>query len=262
VVRAIHRADQLVAAVELGERRPHIDARADERADGDQTDNDVGAAERHGARVRTKRAADGVLRIPGSFRVRTLSKYHPAMKPHIFFRRVHYWASIPIAVPLLIIICTGMLLQLKKNLSWVQPTEQRAKTGDPALALPRVLEISRGVTQAQIDGWDDISRVEVRPGRGIIKVVSANRTEIQIDAHNGAVVQVAHRRSDLIESIHDGSWFHPLAKLGVFFPVSIVLLGMLLTGTYLFFVPILAKRRRARRDDSHGKGQTAHIASM
>lgn len=170
------------------------------------------------------------------------------MKPHIFFRRVHYWASIPIAAPLLIVICTGILLQLKKNLPWVQPTEQRVKTGEPALALPQVLEIIRGVDQAAVTGWGDIARVEVRPARGIIKVVSANHTEIQIDAHNGDVLQVARRRSDIIESIHDGSWFHPMAKLGVFFPAALVLLGMLLTGVYLFFVPILAKRRRARRD--------------
>jgi uncharacterized iron-regulated membrane protein len=170
------------------------------------------------------------------------------MKPHIFFRRVHYWASIPIAIPLLIIICTGILLQLKKNLAWVQPTEQRVKTGEPTLGLPQVLEISRGVEQAAIGGWDDVARIEVRPARGIIKVVSANHTEIQLDAHNGAVLQVAHRRSDLIESIHDGSWFHPLAKLGLFLPAALVLLGMLLTGVDLFFVPILAKRRRARRE--------------
>lgn len=180
------------------------------------------------------------------------------MKPHIFFRRVHYWASIPIAIPLLIIICTGVLLQMKKNLTWVQPAEQRAKTGEPALALSQVLEISRGVPQAQIEGWDDVSRVEVRPGRGIIKVVSANRTEIQLDAHNGSVLQVAHRRSDLIESIHDGSWFHPLAKLGLFLPVALVLLGMLLTGVYLFFVPILAKRRRAKRESSGRAVHSSH----
>lgn len=78
------------------------------------------------------------------------------------------------------------------------------------------------------------------PGKGLLKVVSTNRCEIQLCASTGNLLQIAQRRSDLIESLHDGSWFHPAAKLWVFLPVGVVLLGLLLTGLYLFFVPILA----------------------
>ncbi len=169
------------------------------------------------------------------------------MKPHIFFRRVHYWASLPIAIPILIIVTTGLILQLKKSLPWVQPPEQRGQAAAPALTIPQILDISRVVPAAAIESWDDVYRVELRPSRNLIKVVSQNRTEIQIDAATGQVLQVAHRRSDLIESLHDGSWFHPLVKSWLFIPSAMVLLGLLLTGVYLFFVPILAKRRRARR---------------
>ena len=165
------------------------------------------------------------------------------MKLKILTRKIHYWASIAIAVPLLVIICTGLLLQLKKNLSWVQPVEQRGDGGALALSLPAILEIARSVPEAQVRDWSDIPRVELRPGRGLVKVVSANSTEIQIDAATGKVLQVAQRRSDLIESLHDGSWFHPRVKLLIFLPVGIVLLGLLLTGLYLFFLPIYAKRR-------------------
>ncbi|MCB9840897.1 MAG: PepSY domain-containing protein [Phycisphaeraceae bacterium] len=168
------------------------------------------------------------------------------MKPHILLRRVHYWASLPIAVPLLLVIATGLLLQFKKSLPWVQPAEQRA-AGEPALGLEQILEAAATVDAAAIDAWDDVYRVEYRPGRNLVKVVSNNRTEIQIDAATGAVLQVAPRRSDLIESLHDGSFFGDFAKTWLFTPAAIVLLGMLLTGVYLFFVPILAKRRRARR---------------
>lgn len=170
------------------------------------------------------------------------------MKPHILFRRVHYWASLPIAIPLLIIIATGLVLQFKKSLTWVQPPERRGVASEPTLSMPQILEISRGVPDAAIDSWDDVYRLELRPARGLVKVVADNRTEIQIDASTGEVLQVAARRSDMIEALHDGSFFHPLAKSWLFIPSGFVLLGLLLTGVYLFFVPILAKRRRAKRN--------------
>lgn len=37
------------------------------------------------------------------------------MKLHHLNRKVHYWASVFIAAPLLVIVCTGILLQVKKN---------------------------------------------------------------------------------------------------------------------------------------------------
>jgi hypothetical protein len=106
-----------------------------------------------------------------------------------------------------------------------------------------VLEIARSVPGAGIRDWADIPRLEVRPARELIKVVSANGTEVQIDAATGRVLQVARRRSDLIESLHDGSWFHPAAKRWVFLPAGIGLLGLAVTGVYLFLLPIAAKRR-------------------
>lgn len=169
------------------------------------------------------------------------------MKPHILLRRVHYWASLPITIPVLVIIATGLLLQFKKSVPWIQPPERRGQAAEPALSIPRILDISRTVPEAAIGTWDDVYRVEMRPSRGLVKVVAGNRTEIQIDATTGDILQVARRRSDLIESIHDGSWFHPLVKTWVFVPASLALLGMLLTGIYLFFVPIAAKRRRRAR---------------
>lgn len=95
--------------------------------------------------------------------------------------------------------------------------------------------------------WDDIHRMNVRPDRGIIKVTARNRWEVQVGAARGTVLQVAYRRSDLIESIHDGSWFHDAAKLWIFLPSGALLLFLLITGIYLFFIPYLARSRRKHK---------------
>ena len=100
------------------------------------------------------------------------------------------------------------------------------------------------VEEAGIEGWDDVDRLDVRPGRGMLKVRAKNRWEVQVDAATGEVLQASYRRSDLIESIHDGSFFADAAKLWVFLPAALILLGLWISGVYLWLLPHLVRRRR------------------
>ena len=77
-----------------------------------------------------------------------------------------------------------------------------------------------------------------------LKVRSNNRWEIQIDTHSGEVTQVAYRRSDLIEQIHDGSWFHDKVKLWIFLPSGIILFVLWITGFYMFLLPYIVNWRK------------------
>jgi hypothetical protein len=67
-----------------------------------------------------------------------------------------------------------------------------------------------------------------------------------VDLGTGKVLQVAYRRSDLIESIHDGSFIAgDWTKLGLFLPAGVALLLMCAGGLWMFWVPFSAKRRRS-----------------
>src|SRR5688572_13411650 len=169
------------------------------------------------------------------------------MKLQILNRKVHYWASAAVAIPILVVIVTGLMLQTKKYFAWVQPPEHRGTGTEPAISFAEVIEICRQVPEAGVAGWDDVNRVDVRPSRGMLKVTTKSNYEIQIDTETGGVLQVAYRRSDTIEALHDGSWFADEVKLWVFLPTGLVLLGLWLTGIYLFVLPFLARRRSARR---------------
>jgi uncharacterized iron-regulated membrane protein len=169
------------------------------------------------------------------------------LKLQVVGRKIHYWGAIALALPLLVILSTGILLQLKKQIPWVQPPEQRGVGGEPLLSLPEVLAICRRVPAAQVRDWSDVNRIDVRPARGMLKVWAKSDWEVQIDLRTGQVLQVARRRSDLIESIHDGSWFHERVKLGLFLPAGLMLLVLWITGVYLFVLPFAARRRKAAR---------------
>jgi len=163
-----------------------------------------------------------------------------------FNRLFHRWGSIIVAVPLLLVILTGMLLLLKKESSWIQPVSQRGSSQELALKFDQVLEIAKTVPEAHIGSWDDIDRLDVRPAKGMVKVRAENRWEIQIDTRTGEILQVAYRRSDLLESLHDGSFFHDKVRLWVFLPAAVVLLGLWLSGSYLFVLHIHYKKINRR----------------
>jgi uncharacterized iron-regulated membrane protein len=162
-------------------------------------------------------------------------------------RKVHYWGSIVIALPIAVVICTGILLQLKKDVSWIQPKEIRTEARHVAITPDQILAAAMAAPALQVASWDDIARVDIRPDRGLVKISAANSWELQLHAVTGAPLQVAYRRSDLLETIHDGSWFHDTAKLWLFFPSGIVLFGLWLTGMYLFVLPYWVRAKRRAR---------------
>lgn len=159
-------------------------------------------------------------------------------------RRLHRVGALVSALPLLVVIVSGILLQLKKEWSWIQPPTERGSTQALALSWDQVLEGARTAEEAGIESWDDIDRIDVRPSKGMLKVRAKNRWEVQLDAANGDVLSVTYRRSDLIEQIHDGSFFGDPAKLWVFLPVAGILLGLWMSGVYLWLLPHLVRRRR------------------
>lgn len=158
-------------------------------------------------------------------------------------RTIHKWGSIIIALPLLIVCVTGILLLLKKEFSFIQPPTVKGTSEQPTLEFQQVLTIAKSVTVAEINNWKDIDRLDVRPNKGLIKIRSNNDVEIQIDSGTGDILHVAVRRSDFIESIHDGTFFEKRANLWLMLPVGIISLLLLITGVILFIQPYLKKKK-------------------
>ena len=169
------------------------------------------------------------------------------MKLSKLSRLSHRWGSILALLPITIIIVSGIVLQVKKVSPYIQPPTQRGVGTEPAIGFDRILEIATSVPEAAIETWEDVDRLDVRPGKGIVKLRCKNRYELQIDTKTGEILQVAFRRSDLIESIHDGTFFHEQFKLWVFLPAGIVLAMLVITGVHLFLLPPLARRKRERK---------------
>lgn len=164
-------------------------------------------------------------------------------------RQIHLWFALAILIPTLIVIGSGILLQVKKEFDWIQPPTQKgqvlnANSSEPTITFEKILLVSQSIPELEVKSWDDIDRLDVRPGKRMLKILANNQWEAQLDADSGEVLQVAYRRSDTIEAIHDGSWFAEPAKLWLFLPAAILLFCMWVSGTILLFTTLKSKYKK------------------
>jgi uncharacterized iron-regulated membrane protein len=171
------------------------------------------------------------------------------MKTQVLFRKVHHWGSMIIAVPLVIMIGAGILLMLKKEVEWIQPSSISGieKQKIPMASMQDLFSAAKSVELAEFTSWGELERADLKPGKGIIKFVSATQWEVQVDTASAKVLKIAKRRSDIIESIHDGSYFADWMKLWLFLPVGIVLFVLWLTGVYLFVLTEYKKAKQRKK---------------
>lgn len=163
-------------------------------------------------------------------------------------RKTHYWGSFVIMLPVLLIIVSGILLQLKKEIHWLQPPTKKGQVqNNPTITLDDILSTVKKIDEVNIKSWSDIDRLDLRVEKGIVKVRGKNRWEVQIDTQTKKVLQVAYRRSDLIEQLHDGSWFNEKIKLYIFLPSGIILFILWVTGIYMFILPYFIKWKKKKR---------------
>src|SRR5688500_8009736 len=173
--------------------------------------------------------------------------------PRIASRKLHRWGALTIAIPFLLVLLTGLLLQVKKQVPWVQPPEQEREAGGPLVAHERLLEIARSVPQAGVRGWEDIDRLDFRPSKGVVKVLANSRWEMQVDLRTGELLQAAYRRT--------GGWFSDGIKLWLVSPAALTVTALWVAGMSMALVHCRAVRRRPRVDLSRaGERVTEHAA--
>lgn len=162
-------------------------------------------------------------------------------------RKLHRWGGLTAAIPLLLVIITGIILQLKKDASWIQPATKTGSSKQLSLEWPQILAATKSIPESEVQSWDDIDRLDVRPSKGLIKIRCKNHWEIQLDSATGEVLSSAYRRSDFIESLHDGSFFSDFVKLYVFTANGLILLGLWITGAWLWYLPFRSRNKKRRR---------------
>lgn len=170
------------------------------------------------------------------------------------FRSLHRWIGAVSGVLLLLIAVTGFLLATKKTTDWIRPFERK---GTPVESLEQVVNLDQAAQAAlaldlpMLQSVKDIDRIDYRPKSNVFKVVSkTGYKEVQVDGATGQVLNVAQRNDQLIEKLHDFSWFHDAAHMYGLPVVALFLVFLAASGIGIFFVPIIRRRKFQKQKKS------------
>lgn len=157
-------------------------------------------------------------------------------------RTVHNWISIFIAMPLLLIVVSGFFLQLKKDFTWIQPVSIYGESvATPIISHNALLASATSIPQTEGLKWADFDRIDYKVDHGMIKFMTLEGWEVQVDTTNGSILSIAERRSDFFEKIHDGSYFGNSVKYFIILPTAVLLFLLWITGLYMFIYPYVKR---------------------
>jgi uncharacterized iron-regulated membrane protein len=168
------------------------------------------------------------------------------MKPYKVCWELHKWIGIVLSLVFINVSVTGLLLLEKKHYDWIQPPTQRGQEGKPAdfVTIQAALDSVLDSNHPDFANLDAIDRIDVRPGKRVYKVLAkTNHAEIQIDAMTGKVLSVSERKSDMLEQLHDGSFFGDWMHGKIMPVVAIANIFLTLTGLYLWLGPKFRKKK-------------------
>jgi len=162
---------------------------------------------------------------------------------------LHRWLGATVGVVLLLMSITGILLLVKKDYAWIQPKTMQCAEGTVAELQPlaKVYEAVFALDLPQFQSEADIARIDFRPGKRLHKVISVHDyVEVQVCAVTLKTSGPNVRRSDWLESLHDGSWFGGFMHDRVMPLVALILLFLASSGYIMWLYPKWKKWRKQR----------------
>ena len=159
-----------------------------------------------------------------------------------FCYKYHYVLGMFVIVPWLIVITSGILLQVRYELPWVMPELQKGSEGAPTLQFTDALKKARFIPIAGIAEWKDVWRVYVYPSKGVVSIRAKNFWQIQFDANSGELLDLSVRRTDVLEDVHEGRWMG--VNLWLFLPIHVLSVMLWILGVIMGFRSIVTTIKR------------------
>lgn len=171
-------------------------------------------------------------------------------------RALHKTIGLIACLFLLVISATGFFLAMKSRFAWIRPeTQSGAEMVSLASAqsLEAIAQAAYAAGSPHLKSIDDVDRFEYHVDKNVMKLTSKDGyAEVQVDVATGKVLSVGTRNDQLLEDIHDMSYFADWVH-GYGLPVIALFLFVLaLTGICLYFVPVF-RRMKFRREKARSR---------
>ena len=149
-------------------------------------------------------------------------------------RTLHRKLSFYLVIPIGVILLSGLILQLRNQIEWIQPALMQGDAGTGSLLGPNDIIQRLEISKSEVD------QIIYKPAKNNVSVRLKSGEEIQLDPESGKVLKKAMRRTNLLIDIHQGSIIGPLGQYGVYLVSGLGLLLLYLTGMSL----LIPKRKK------------------
>lgn len=140
-------------------------------------------------------------------------------------RKKHRIVAVLIMLPLLVMTLSGLLLQLRNQFEWIQPsTVKSIFVPGPMLSPEQVMKLT----------GDKVDQIIYRPGKNNISVRLKDGIEMQYNARTGELLKSAPRRSGFLIELHQGSWMGPLGQYMIHLTAGLGLLFLIVSGVFIW----------------------------
>jgi len=167
-------------------------------------------------------------------------------------RAAHKWIALVIAVPVIFVLITGIILQVRKPVDFIQPNLHYGVAKDqPTASLDTLLRSVMQAPEMGVKGWQDVKMFDLRPKAGTVKIRTHSHMEAQLDSKTGEILNVQQRWNDIVTLMHEGSTWG--LRTSVFLISGLFMAVLSITGCFLIYRTLKAKlsmrRRRAGQMD-------------
>jgi uncharacterized iron-regulated membrane protein len=149
-------------------------------------------------------------------------------------RALHRKLSLYTFIPLGIILVSGIILQLRNQFEWIQPTLVETKADQGPLLAPDVLIQKLNLNEKEIE------QIIYKPSKNNASLRLKSGEEIQLNAQTAEVLKRAMRRTNLLIDIHQGSILGPIGQYGIYLLTALGMIILYITGVNL----LLPRRKK------------------
>jgi uncharacterized iron-regulated membrane protein len=141
------------------------------------------------------------------------------------WRKLHGKIALIIFLPLIIIALSGVILQLRDQFEYIQPS----------LVKYELIKDLPGLTLKQIeDRFPGLDQIIYKPQKQSLLIRYKDGYEKQIHPQTGEVLKEAMRRTNVLIEIHQGSWMGKFGQYFIHFISGLALCFLIMSGLYIY----------------------------
>lgn len=140
-------------------------------------------------------------------------------------RKQHRYVAVTIMLPLIVMVLTGLMLQMRNQFEWIQPsTVKSTAENGPMLNPEQVMKLA----------GEGVEQIIYRPGKNNISVRLKSGVETQYHSQTGELLKSAPRRSGFLIELHQGSWMGPWGQYFIHLSSGLGLLFLIISGAMIW----------------------------